>query len=205
LADFETPAMTKTTWHHPAPSDLTFTLRELAERIGVSVSTIKFWCDRHALKALTENAGRGTPRIFDLSEARVASLLVPFAGQGLTIGALVYVGQVFRRCFAARWPDNPESLRFKTGDSLLLEALDRAVAGESQEWLAIIDHPEYRRRETNGEWKILPEGSWRPMALPAVAEDGIWLRLDNLIPNNMDSGAAVVMAVNITARLALLR
>jgi hypothetical protein len=188
-------------------TETVFTLRELAERIGATVTTVKFWADHRAIRPQTEHAGRGVPRMFSLPEARVASMLAPFAQQGLTIGTLVWLGGVFRRCFAARQPDNPDSLLFRSGDFPLLEALDQAISGEEEIWMAVVDIPELRDRE-----ELAPSG-WRPIALLPNGGEGIRVQLDALIPTGLvdphgrhteiDRSKSVVMIVNLTARLSL--
>jgi len=175
-----------------AVTESIFTLRELAERIGAPVRAVKFWTEQHAIRAVTEHVGTGKTRTFAQTVARIASLLAPFAAQGLTIGALAWLGRVFRRCFAARQPDNPDSLQFKSGDLPLLQALDRAVAEDAPVWLAIVDVPELRDSGT-----LL-------LALASDFDDGTcWLRLDSLIPGNVDRRKAVVMIIDLAARLSL--
>jgi hypothetical protein len=181
----------------------TYTLAELAARIGTPMRSAKFWTDSRVIKPLTEYAGRGTPRVFDIIEARVASLLVPFAEQGLPIGALAWLGEVFRRCLAVWQQDDPRGLQVKSGDRLLVEALDRAIAGQGDDWLAIADSPQLRLLQ------------WRPLALISDRGAGLQVPLDALIPTRIatpdgtmveiDRGATVVMLVSLTARLSLLR
>jgi hypothetical protein len=175
-----------------------FTLRELAERIDAPIRAVKFWTEQRAIRALTEHHGKGFPRLFDLSEARIASLIAPFAEQGLTIGSLVWLGGVFRRCFAARSPDNPDSLQFKSGDLSLLQVLDRAVAEEGENWLVVVDTPELRSSSGQLLLSLLSDKDSKP-------QSGVWLRLDTLIPGNVDRRKAVVSVIDLTARLALLR
>jgi hypothetical protein len=172
-----------------------FTLRELAERIDAPIRAVKFWTDQRAIRALTEHAGKGLPRKFDLSEARIASLLAPFAAQGLTIGSLVWLGGVFRRCLAARSPDNPDSLQFKSGDFPLLQALDSAAEGTKEVWVAVVDSPELRE---NGTLLL-------SLAVDGEDHTGAWLCLDGLVPRNIDRRKVVVLIVDLAARLSLLR
>jgi hypothetical protein len=75
-----------------------FTLADLVKMTGAKRRTVQLWSEGGAIKALpvTDRQGSGVHREFNLDEAMVAAVLVPFAEKGLPIGRLIFVGDTIR-------------------------------------------------------------------------------------------------------------
>jgi hypothetical protein len=169
-----------------------FSLREIAEKTGLSARSLQFWVEQGVILCDAPDArtGRGVHRYFHPIEVQVASLLVPLTAGELPVGVLRKLSIVFRAALKAEPLDNdamPGGLAVADWHEFS-RVLFRSVRGEGRNYLAI------------------PYSTAKPSAITTITDEveKPIVDLAAVYPPNLARGAGFLMVIEITERLARL-
>jgi hypothetical protein len=180
-----------------------YSLGELEQRTGATRRQLQTWTDAGAIESTPKHGGTGNYRLFPVAELKIATILVPIAAAGLTIGVLTRISGVLRQAIdwgPGKVPQVPHygaqymkpGEHFEEGVPDIARAMDRAMQRGSSSWLAIACTREVLWLEA-----ITDEDAKEDRKL-AMNQ-----RLDRLV-SSTDHRAEIVVMVDLTARLAKL-